>query len=183
MEKNYILIHGSFVDSTADWYPWIVESLKKQGNEVIAPNFPIGLGNQNYENWKNELDKYKDKINENTVFIAHSIGPIFVVKYILENNLHIDSLYSVSGFNGFINIKDFDEVNKTFFLNEIVGFEKLCRNRICFLSKNDPFVPYYLLDMFTKNIYGDIKLIEDGGHFIKESGYTTFPELLDSLKK
>lgn len=179
--KNYVLIHGSFVDSTADWYPWVVENLRKMGKDVIAPNFPVGLDKQNYEAWRNELDKYKDKINENTVFIAHSIGPIFVVKYILEKNLSIDSLYSISGFNGYINIDDFDEVNKSFFLDEIVGFDKLCKNRICYLSKNDPFVPYYLLDMFTKNIDAKVKLIEDGGHFIKESGYETFPDLLDDL--
>lgn len=104
------------------------------------------------------------------------------MKYLTENNLKINSLYSISGFNGFINIPDYDYVNKTFFLDEIKGFEKLCKHRVCFVSKNDPYVPYYLLDMFTKNIKAKVILRENAGHFNDESGYSTFEELLNMIK-
>ena len=181
--KNYFIIHGSFVDSDTDWYPWIRDELKKTNQNVIAPNFPVGLEIQCYDAWKKELDKYKDYINENTIFIAHSIGPIFVVKYILENNLKIDSLYSVSGFNGLINIKDFDKVNSSFFMNDYTNFEKNCKNRVAFHSDNDPFVPQSLLIEFAKNIKANTHIIKNAGHFIEDDGYLTFPELLSSINE
>ena len=181
--KNFFVIHGSFVDSNTDWYPWIRDELIKLNQNVIAPNFPVGLDIQNYEAWKKELDKYKDYINEDTIFIAHSIGPIFVIKYILENNIKIDSLYSVSGFNGLINIKDFDKVNSTFFMNDYSNFINYCNNRICYYSNNDPFVPINLLEDFSKKIDAKTVIIENGGHFIEDDGYLTFPKLLEDIKK
>ena len=181
--KNYFIIHGSFVDSNTDWYPWLKQELKKLNQNVITPNFPVGLDIQNYEAWKNELDKYKEYINENTVFIAHSIGPIFVIKYVIENNINIDSLYSVSGFNGLIGIKDFDKVNQSFFINNVPDFKKMCHNRISFFSNNDPFVPSTLLETFSKEIEAEVHVIENGGHFIEDDGYATFSELLDVIKE
>ena len=74
--------------------------------EVINLNYPIGKDKQSYEAWSKTLDKYKDKINKDTVFIGRSIAPIFIVKYIMQNNLKINALYSISVFNCFINIQD-----------------------------------------------------------------------------
>ncbi len=87
-------------------------------------------------------------------------------------------MVSISGFNGFINIPEYDAVNKTFFLDEINNFNKLCKHRICFISKNDPYVPFYLLDMFTKNIKAKVIIKETAGHFNIDSGYDKFPDLL-----
>lgn len=176
------IIHGSFGDSREHWIPWLKAELEKRNFEVIAPNFPIGKDKQCYDSWKKVLDKFKDKIDKNTIFVGRSIAPIFIVKYLLENNLKIKALYSVSGFNGYINIPDYDYVNKTFFLDEIKNFERLCHKRICFLSKNDPYVPYYLLDMFSKNIKAKRYVIEDAGHFNTDSGYSQFNELLSLIK-
>lgn len=181
--KNYFIIHGSFVDSNVDWYPWLKKELKRIGQNVIAPNFPVGLDIQNYEAWKKELDKYKEYINGNTIFVAHSIEPIFIVKYVMENNINIDSLYSISGFNGLINIKDFDKVNQSFFVNNISAFKNICHNRISFFSDNDPFVPYTLLETFSKKIEAEVHVIKNVGHFIEDDGYTTFPELLKTIKE
>ena len=183
-EKNMntcFIIHGSFGDSHEHWIPWLKAELEKKNFEVITPDFPIGKDAQFYDSWKEILDKFKNKINKNTIFIGRSIAPIFIVKYILESNLKIKALYSVSGFNGYINIPDYDYVNKTFFLDEIKNFERLCHKRVCFLSKNDPYVPYYLLDMFSKNIRAKRYVIEDAGHFNTDSGYGQFQELLNLI--
>lgn len=178
------IIHGSFGNSHEHWIPWRKAELERVagGYEVIAPDFPIGKDKQSYNSWKTVLDKFKHKINKNTIFVGRSIAPVFIVKYILENNLKIKALYSVSGFNGFINNSEYDAVNATFLLDEIKDFEKLCRKRICFLAKNDPYVPYYLLDMFSKNIKAKRVLIENAGHFNTESGYDKFEELLRLIK-
>ena len=179
--KNYFIIHGSFANPSMDWYPWLKEELIKHNQKVFVPTFPIGVDIQNYEVWKEELDKYKELINENTIFIAHSIGPIFIVKYLIENNIKVDSLYSVSGFNGTIGIKDFDKVNESFFMNDYSDFDKYSKHRIAFHSKNDPFVPYNLLEEFAKKIKADTNIIENAGHFIVDDGYDKFPELMTAI--
>lgn len=181
---NYFIVHGSFGDSKEHWIPWLKEKLEKLNvGQVVTINFPIGMDKQNYQSWKKELDKYKHLINKDTIFIGRSIGPIFIVKYLTENHLKINSLYSISGFNGYINVPDYDYVNQSFLLDEVNFPRKLCKKRICFISKNDPYVPYYLLDMFAKNIKAKVIMKEQAGHFNTDSGYATFDELYNLITK
>ncbi len=176
--KNYFLIHGSFGNSKEHYLPWLKTELEKQGETVYAPDFPIGLGNQNYENWSKVLDKFKDKISKETVFVGRSLAPIFIVRYLLENNLKIDSLFSVSGFNGIIGNSEYDQVNSSFFMKNYSDFKNLSKNRVCFISKNDPYVPLELLEEFATNIDAKIVMRENAGHFNTDSGYDKFTELL-----
>lgn len=121
----------------------------KRGN-VINLDYPIGKDKQTFENWGKTLLPYKDQITQNTVFIGRSIAPIFIGHFCLKHNLKIKSLISISGFNGFINIPDYDYVNRIFLLDEIDEFKKLCKNIVCFYGDNDPYVPYFQLDMFAR---------------------------------
>ena len=79
--------------------------------------------------------------------------------------------------------KDFDKVNSTFFMNDYSKFKNNCNNRICYYSNNDPFVPINLLEDFSKKIDAKTVIIENGGHFIEDDGYLTFPKLLEDIKK
>lgn len=178
--KNYFIIHGSFGDSKEHWLPWLKTELsrKRSGGQIICINYPIGLNEQTYSSWAKELNKYKHLIDKNSVFIGRSIAPIFIIKYLTENNLKIHSFISISGFNGFINIPDYDFVNKSFLLDNIDHFKKYAKKRVCIYSKNDPYVPYFQLDMFARCIKGKNIVIADGGHFNTDSGYATFEELL-----
>ena len=168
--KNYFIIHGSFGDSNEHYLPWLKKELEKEG-EVIAVDFPVGKDNQNFENWSKVLDNFKNKINQETIFIGRSIAPIFIVKYLIKNNLKINKLISISGFNGFINIPDYDYVNKSFLMDSIDNFKEYANEIICIYSDNDPYVPYYLLDMFARCLANKVKVINGGGHFNADSGY------------
>lgn len=181
--KNYFIIHGSFGDSKEHYLPWLEHKLKKLGNKVYNLDYPIGTNSQNYANWSAVLENYKNEINENTIFIGRSIAPIFIIHFLLDNNLKINSLYSISGFNGMINIPDYDYVNKTFFVDNLKSkhFENFCKNRICFISKNDPYVPSVLLEEFSKDIDAKIICHNNAGHYNTESGYQTFEELFRFL--
>lgn len=83
MKENYFIIHGSFGSPFSNWIPWLHTELCKRGKEVYAPDFPTGVGFQNYENWEKLLKVYVDAglITENTTFFAHSIAPIFLCKF------------------------------------------------------------------------------------------------------
>ena len=61
MENNYLVVHGSFGNPFINWFKWFQNELSKNDNQVIVPQFPIGLNYQNYDNWKNLLDYYLPK--------------------------------------------------------------------------------------------------------------------------
>lgn len=177
--KNYFIIHGSFGNSNEHYLPWLKNQLEKHG-EVICPNFPIGVGNQCYNSWSQVLNKYKNKINSDTIFIGRSIGPIFAIKYLLKNNLRINKLISVSGFNNYsVDGGEYDKVNISMFVNNLEQFKSHCNKTICIISENDPYVKLSTLKDFSNKIADKTIKIKNGGHFNADSGYgEKFEELL-----
>ena len=133
--KNFFIIHGSFGNSQEHYLPWLQNELQEQG-EVICLDFPIGVNIQNYDSWSRELNKYKGKINDESIFIARSIGPIFAIKYLLKNNLHINKLISISGFNNYSvdNDGDYDKVNESMFVDNLTDFRNHCDEVVCIIS-------------------------------------------------
>ena len=179
--ENYIIIHGSFGSKDGNWFPWLKGKLEKLSKDVDVPQMPIGVGNQNYENWSNVLDKLT--INENTIIIAHSIAPIFVCKYLIINKIKVKKLVFVCGFNNYLGInKDFDAVNSPMFMDNYVEVKKYCDNIICIYSDNDPYVNFEVEKQFADTIANKQYIIKNGGHINAESGYTTFEQILDILE-
>ena len=141
---------------------------------------PIGIGKQNYENWSKELDKLN--INENTTIIAHSIAPVFVCKYLINNRIKVRKLIFVCGFNNYLGIDpDYDAVNEPMFTNNLKDIKKYCDNIICFYSDNDPYVKFDAEKLFADTISNEQHIIKNGGHINAESGYTEFEEILKYL--
>lgn len=180
--KNFFIIHGSFGNSNEHYFPWLKNQLEKQG-EVVCLDFPVGVNYQCYENWSKTLDKYKDKINCETIFIARSIGPVFSIKYIIENNLYIDKLISVSGFNKYsVDAGDYDKVNASMFVDDLKLFKNHCNKTVCIISENDPYVKSDALKDFAEQISNITINIKDGGHFNTDSGYgERFDKLLEEI--
>ena len=89
MKNNYLLIHGSFGSPFSNWIPWLRKELEKDNLEVYTPDFPTGVGYQNYDNWSRLLKAYVESgiLNENTIIYAHSIAPIFICKFLVENKI------------------------------------------------------------------------------------------------
>ena len=83
--ENYFIIHGSFGSPFGNWFSWLHDFIGSDGKQVYVPDFPIGVGYQNYENWSKLLKYYLDLglINENTTIIGHSIAPIFISKFLV----------------------------------------------------------------------------------------------------
>lgn len=181
MKENYILVHGSFGSPFVNWFPYIRNEIEKKGLEVYTPDFPTGVGYQNYENWSKLLNCYVEAglITENTTIYAHSIAPVFICKFLIENKLKVKRLVSVCGFNNYLGIdKDYDAVNKSMFLNNLSDVKDYCKDIICFYTKNDPYVKYEKEKEFADAIADKQIVIENGGHLNSESGYTEFEELL-----
>ena len=174
---NYIILHGSFGSKDGNWFPWLRKELENKNYVVDNPQMPVGVGNQNYDNWEREFNKLN--INENTIIIAHSIAPVFVCKYLIKNKIKVKKLIFVCGFNNYLGIDpDFDAVNESMFINNLEEIKDYCNNIICFYSDNDPYVKFEVEKSFADAVSNEQYIVKNGGHINAESGYTKFEEIL-----
>ncbi len=147
---------------------------------IYCPQFPIGVGLQNYTNWETLLKYYVNLglIDESTVIFAHSIAPIFITKFLIKNKIKVKRLVFVCGFNNHLGIdKDYDAVNNSMFCDDISQIKSYAKEIICFYSNNDPYVPMNKEKEFANLVATKSFLIEGGGHLNAEKGYTHFEEL------
>lgn len=184
MKNNYLLVHGSFGSPLSNWLPYLRKEIESKNLEVYTPDFPTGVGYQNFKNWSKVLKSYVDAniINENTIIFAHSIAPIFVCKFLVENKIKVKRLVFVCGFNNYLGIdKDYDAVNESMYFDNLSDIKNYCDDIICFYSNNDPYVKYKAEKQFADTITENHIMISGGGHLNSESGYTEFPQLLEYL--
>ena len=177
---NYIIVHGSFSTPDSNWFPWLKKELVERDLDVVVPQLPIGVGNQNYDNWSREFSKLL--INEETVIIAHSIAPVFVCKYLIYNKIKVNKLIFVCGFNNYLGIDpDYDAVNTPMFLDNLSDIKNYCDNIVCYYSNNDPYVKYEAEKEFADTVATKQILIKDGGHINLEKGYKEFKDILEEI--
>ncbi len=182
--ENYFLIHGSFSSPYSNWIGWLHDFIEEEGKQVYVPNFPIGVGYQNYENWSKLLKYYLDLglIHENTTIIAHSIAPVFVAKFLTQNKVKIKKLISVCGFNNYLGIDEaYDAVNQSMYFDNLQEVKQYAKEIICFYSDNDPYVSYEAEKEFVDTIASEEVLMLKAGHINSESGYDTFEEMVNYL--
>ncbi len=182
--ENYFIIHGSFSSPYSNWIGWLHDFIQTEGKQVYVPNFPVGVGYQNYENWSRLLKNYLDigLIGENTIIIAHSIAPVFISKFLIENKVKIKKLISVCGFNNYFGInEEYDTVNKSMYTDNLEEVRKYVSEIVCFYSNNDPYVKYEAEKEFANTISTEQILIPDAGHINSESGFDTFEDIVSYL--
>ncbi len=184
MKNNYLLIHGSFGSPFSNWIPYLRKEIEKKDLDVYTPDFPTGVGYQNYENWSKLLNVYVESgiINENTVIFGHSIAPVFICKFLIENKIKVKRLVFVCGFNNYLGInEDYDAVNGSMYFNNLSDIKNYCEDIVCIYSDNDPYVKYDVEKEFADTITNNQIMISGGEHLNSESGYNEFSELLKYL--
>jgi len=182
--KKAFIIHGAYGSSEENWFPWLKEELEQLNYEVFVPNFPTPKG-QTLENWRDVFDAYKEFVDEETIFIGHSLGPLFILDILQNINIKVKASFFVSGFLKVLSNKEFDTINKTFIENKFDWdkIESNCNQFTIFHSDNDPYIPVDYANELAE-ILGTVPIIIKGaGHFNKDSGYTKFEELLDKIKE
>ena len=180
--KNYFVIHA--LGNTEDnyWYKYVKNHVEKEkGVQCFVPTLPE-IEKMSYSSWAKEFDKYKKFINEDTIVIGHSTGSIFLVKYLMENNLKVAKFIGVVSFNNknrLLAKPEWDKINETFFVPNLEDFVNYAKERICFYSPTDIY-DFESLDSFASAIKAKKEIIEHAGHFTK--GYDgEFKEILKYL--
>jgi predicted alpha/beta hydrolase family esterase len=183
---KYVLINHGFMGSNIEnWFPFVKAKLDGNDTQVIIPQYPIDTDKHFYEYWKKVLDIYKDfgYINLRSVIIGHSSGCAFTIKYLIENNLKIDKLILVSGFNNYYSSDENDFhnlVNRTFYIEDekLAKVKELCNKIVCIYGDNDPYIPQDVFHDLALKLDAEEVIIKDGGHLNIDDGYNKFEEIL-----
>ena len=181
--KTAFIIHGTEGSPQGNWFPWLKKELEKLGYRVFVPAFPTP-DRQNLTNWLKTFEEYKQYIDSDTVFVAHSLGPAFVFNLLEQSNVKVNVCFLVAGFTGPIGNSHYDKLNRTFTEREF-DWSKIranCKTFVVINAKDDPYVPYQKGEDLAKNLRVKAIILEKGGHLNAEFGYTTFPYLLEQIK-
>lgn len=147
--------------------------------EVFLPEMPNRV-NARYFEWKIWFERILTLLGDGLIFIGHSLGGIFLAKYLSENKIDkkIKALILVSA--------PFDDANNMESLvnfklkKSLLNLSKQSENIYLIQSKDDPLVPFEQVEKYKKELpNAKVIIFEDRGHFSQE----TFPELIKLIKE
>lgn len=198
MKKQVVVIHGGDSFDTHEEYisflknfeidsleyftrnNWKATLQEKLGNnfEVILPRMPNPF-DARYAEWKIWFDKLVPFLNDGVVLVGHSLGGIFLAKYLSENKFPktiIATILISAPFDG-----EGDEESLVDFIlpSSLELFEKQGGQIFIYHSKDDTSVLPIQSEKYKKALpNAHIMMFEDRGHFTQEG----FPELVENIK-
>lgn len=181
--NNYFIIHGSYGNPYKNWIPYLKSQLSKRKLNCVVPSFTTPY-KQDYESWNTILMSYFKigYITEDTTFITHSLGGIFLVKFLIDNKIKVKKIITVAGFNN-IQFDNDNSLYDSFYMKDedLIKICDLCDEIICIYSDNDPYIPMEKAKSFAYMIQGQKVVINNAGHFNEKYGYKEFKEILEYI--
>lgn len=146
--------------------------------ELLLPRMPNGF-NARYEEWKIWFERMSSFLSDGVVFIGHSLGGIFLAKYLAENEL-VQKIKAVLLVGAPFDDAGGEESLKEFVLtSSLEKFNKQGGKIYLFHSEDDSVVPFGELAKYKKSLgRAEIKVFKDRQHFNQES----FPEIIEIIK-
>lgn len=183
---KFFIIHGTEGSPEGNWFPWLKRELESIGHIVFVPAFPTPEG-QSLDNWLKTFEYYIHLIDEDTVFIGHSLGSAFILNVLEKLNLPkpVRACFLVAGFTGLLGNKHYDKLIKTFIARKF-DWKKIrnnCKRFYVISSDNDPYVPLEKGQELAKNLKIELIIIPKAGHINSEFGYTKLQFLLGKIKE
>ncbi|MDD5032138.1 MAG: alpha/beta hydrolase [Patescibacteria group bacterium] len=198
MKKQVIVIHGGTTFDTYEEYISYLKnreinieklktpkgwknSLEKELGadfEVFAPQMPDKT-NARYEEWKIWFEKIIPFLNTEVILVGHSLGGIFLAKY-LSLNLwprKIKAVLLVAA--PFDRTKNMESLSDFALPASLKKFAEQAGKIYLFQSQDDPSVPFAQADKYKKVLpNSEVIAFTDRQHFDQES----FPELVELIK-
>jgi len=178
---SYLKNHEINFDKLKSSFGW-KESLGKdlgENFEVFFPRMPNPM-NARYKEWKIWFERIIQLLDDDLIFIGHSLGGIFLAKYFSENKIskRIKAIILIAApyynANSEESLLDFKLPN---------SFEKILmqsENIFLIQSKDDIVVPFVQVEKYKSQLPNSKLIVfEDRQHFNQE----TFPELIELIKQ
>jgi len=158
------------------WRDWLATSLPDD-YELLTPTFP-NSANAQYAEWVIYFEKLLPFLQDDTTIIGHSLGAMFLMKYLHSSTLPIRlrHLILIAGQHGTFDSEDVG----SFLVTDASGAERCATDVHVFHSEDDPVVPYSSLAAIVQDIPGAIAhSYTDQAHF----NGPTFPDLLAVIQQ
>ena len=197
MKKQVLVIHGGSVFDSyeayfaslqayaftldrlmgkKDWKASLASAL--QECEVFAPQMPCG-NNARYAEWKVWFDKILPLVRDGVILVGHSLGGIFLAKYLAENvsPVTLGSVHIIAGPSR----ASADEPVGDFALPESLEmFQSQADQIYLYFSQDDPLVSFDQSADYVRLLpHATLRAFADRGHFKQES----FPELVADIQR
>lgn len=182
--ENVFIFHGTGGHPKENWFPWLKKELENLGYNIYIPQFPKA-DKPLLAPWLKELEKYTDKINEDTILIGHSLGGLFLLRVLEQLTQPVKAAIFVGASVGVKPIKFYDGDYKfsdgfNFNWNKI---KSNARQFVAFHSDTDPYVSLGNGEELAERLGIQLTFIPNAGHFNKSAGYIQFEKLLDEVNK
>ncbi len=182
--KKIVIIHGYTATPEKNWFPWLKSQLEVLGASVLVPQMPNSQA-PDPECWLQHLRDSQIVLDENTLFIGHSLGCISVLRFLAKQKIQsgkIGGYILVSGFadeqETLPELKSHTDINLDYrYLKEIADI------RISIISSNDEIVSPESSKSLAKLLDTEVVTISHAGHFLDREGYVEFPTILELIKE
>lgn len=160
------------------WKSWLKAEFEETF-DIIIPKMP-NPNNAKYNEWKIWFEKLIPFLKDDIILIGHSLGGIFLAKYLSENDFpkKIRATYLIA--------PPYDDKDSEYSLNDFIlpkNLKKLSTqsgNVFIYHSKDDPIVPFVDAKKYKERLpKAELCVFRDREHFNQEK----FPELLESIEK
>lgn len=159
------------------WKDTLGEKLGQE-YEIIFPMMPSPR-NAKYKEWKLWFEKHLPFVRKGVVLLGHSLGGIFLSKYLSEEKMKkkpAAALLVAAPFDD----KDSDYVLGDFRLKKDLSLiTRQCPNTIFYFSKDDECVPFVDAEKYQRALpNAKFRIYKNRGHF----RLTSFPEIIRDIK-
>ena len=181
--KNAFIFHGTGGFPEENWFPWLKNKLEKRGIVVTVPKFPTPEG-QSLQAWLEIMKPYEQEVNAETIIIGHSLGGLFLLRYLEQLKDAVGSSVFVAASAGVMPIK-FDEADAAFsggFVFNWGAIHRVAGKTAVFHSDNDPYISLGNGELIAEKLGTDFHMLQNAGHFNTASGHTKFPQLLNIIE-
>ena len=177
---NVFVIHSYNGDTLDSFAPSIEKLCKENDIDYYFPKFPI-RGEATYDSWENILNDYKEKgiLNSESIVVAHSLGTQFIPKYLVNNNVKINTYISVAGFVGYTGREDLEKILQRFQPTdeEYNKCRTLVDNIYSIYSDNDELNSTFKLEKYAEKLSANKIFIKGAGHFNPKSNVKEIKEI------
>lgn len=201
MKKQIVFIHGGTSFATyEDYISYLenkeinIEKLRArkewkdsfaaelgENYDILLPRMPNGT-NVRYKEWKIWVDNIAKVLDDEVVLIGHSLGGIFLAKYLSENTFPKRIIAAVLVAAPFDDAEGADgkESLVDFILPSVLEkFAKQCGKIYLLHSQDDPVVPFAQLEKYRNALpNAEVVVFKDREHFSQE----TFPEIIKIIR-
>jgi predicted alpha/beta hydrolase family esterase len=164
-------------DTSKRWRDSLAEELGS-GWQVLMPSMPSKY-NAKYLEWCIWFDKVVPYLTDGAVLVGHSLGGIFLAKYLQEGSIpvRIDATFLVAAPHS--ETEPGESLADFALPSQLDRFASQGGRIFLYHSKDDPVVPFAELGKY-KELLPDatVRALDGRGHFLVPE----FPEIIDDLK-